>query len=103
MLQLMDTKSRIAWPLKVRLLLVGLDFSRIIVEELPFSSLIDDAGTDGPVTEMLTTVALLRIAGQKVLHDLEDLLLHNGAAVELVETLTMIATSEIQITVKVSI
>src|SRR5690606_30262874 len=58
---------------------------------------LDISGSDDPVTEMLTLVPLRGVPLDHGTHDLEDLLLLDAAAVQLVQPLAVVATTEVHI------
>ena len=81
----------------IHLLLIALDLGRVLMEVLAFGCLVDDTSADRPVAEMLTLVALFGIPRQEVLKDLEDLFFHDRAAIELVQTFSVIAAAEVHV------
>jgi hypothetical protein len=72
-----------------------------IVEVLSISGGLDDTSADTPITETLgglaVSVALERVALEKTLHDLEDLILLDRGAVTLVQALTVVATTQVHV------
>ena len=67
------------------------------MESLTLERRLDHSNSDAEVTEPLAVITLDGIALQERLHDLQNLVFLDGAAEQLIESLTVVAAAEVHV------